>query len=241
MIDAIEHTLKDLIPGKPIRVGIIPTFADSIRISPELVEKSVIEAAKNYDIVVAPEYSFFSHEKGPSTRKSINDYLEKLKEASETTLLVPGTFIWYEGEKMFNTCYVLFDGEVIHQQDKIRNGGEISIAGEASKKMDGDLCYQSGEELKTFLWRELKVGVEICADYGGFSRAGETNLDLIFLVSAGEFDLPASMKSVKEEGYGVVADGFSQVYNVASKREVKEKFQPLLDLELYDWLEFSYT
>jgi len=128
-------------------------------------------------------------------------------------MIIPGTFVWHKGHEMFNTAYILYNGEVIFQYNKMTEGGEKSIASRHN------LIPNYGDKLGVFQWGNLKLGIEICADGGILKRHKVKNRDLAFLISAGNYFLDYTMNAVRAGGYGVVADGVMKIYS--SKQQQK--------------------
>jgi len=221
----LSYTLDNLlVSGEPLKVGIIKAESFIGESQSQQVLSSMRKASSSgYDILVAPEYSFSLSYCGPLSDSQLQQYLEEFKQlsAAKDLLFIPGTFLWEQEQKLRNSSVVFYDGKIIHQQDKIRNGGEVAIAGSY------ELQYQPGSDLQTFEWKELKIGIEICADVGSLAEAGVADADLVFLVSSGESNLPESMKAVHKNGYGVLADGLNQLYFAGNQGQVEQRWRAL--------------
>lgn len=199
----------------PIKIGIVAANTRNYGSDTGAIESCILEASSSgrYHIVVAPEYSFLP-KGGPLPEDKKDEYAETFRKASKNgIMIIPGTFVWQQERRMFNTAYVFYNGEVIFNYDKNFDGGEAEIA----KKHN--LVPNYGTSLGLFNWGSLKLGIEICADNGILSERGVRDRDLVFLVSAGSSGFYRSMKSVKKNGYGVVADGVNRAY--ASRQQTE--------------------
>src|SRR3989344_446076 len=217
------HTLDELmVQEEPLKIGIVEAETRISGSDQQRIFRLIREAyaSKEYHVIISPEYSFMPRSR-PLSEAELAEYLEKLKHLSDRTLLIPGTFVWKKEDRIQNSCYVFYNGEIIHQQDKIEDGGEGRFAVRHSLK------YQPGETLSPFQWKDLKIGIEICADAGSLAQRRVLDLDIVFLVASGNPDLPRSMKAVHQKGYGVVADGLEQVYIAGNLAEVHKKFKNL--------------
>ncbi len=147
--------------------------------------------------------------------------MELFKEASrEDTLIVPGSFVWQEKDRMYNSCFFIYGGEVVFRYDKSRDGGANDLA-----KSYG-LKPKYGTELGVFEWNGFRVGVEICADGGILSEKGIRNLDLIFLISSGNASLHFSSDAIRMGGYSIVAEGAHGIYKTEKKQSGGKLFIP---------------
>jgi len=204
----------DNLTEEPLKVGIINVGTSSLSGTDPNIFSLIQEASTSgeHDIVVAPEYSFLPPP-GPLQVPELSDYLQLFKESSNETLIIPGTFIWKEDGKLRNSCYAFYNGEIIHQHSKIKNGGEIKLAEKYG------LQYQPGDSLRPFTWKGLKLGIEICAEVESLARSGVRDLDLVFLIACGMNRLEYSMAAVHQKGYGVLADGDSKFYFAGDRAE----------------------
>lgn len=203
---AYEIELK----GKKMRVGMIrkkTTSYDAYNDS-DYFEKAIIAllGASRDDIIIAPEYDFLP-KAGPMSRKEKDRRLKKLKEASKgkDILLFAGSFIWIDKNgKMHNTAPVIYDGDVLLEYDKRRDGGEWSIAERHKLKA----VY--GEKPGLFEWKGFSFGVEICADHGMLKERNEArDLDFHVLVSCGRTLDENSDIVAREGGYALGCDGYN--------------------------------
>jgi hypothetical protein len=223
-IDIVEITLEDLLhpdSQNPIRVGIVAAYTSFRGSDMVSILNSVLEASssKKYDIVVAPEYSF-SPEEGLISEEGKDVYVETFRKASENgTMIIPGTFVWQNGNEMFNTAYVFYDGKVIHRYDKMRDAFEGGIAER------NNLVLSLGQELGVFQWAGLNVGIEICADAGILGASGIKDRDLVFLISCGKYQCKESMESVKVNGYVIMAEGQFEKYLAKQRTRLPEPIE----------------
>ncbi len=208
---------------RQLTVGMISARTTACGSSTQTLLETILGAGNSglYDIVVAPEYSFLP-ESGPLTEQEVNHYLELFKEASKNgTLIIPGTFVWQKEGRMFNSCFVLYNGEIIHRYDKMKDGGDSTISAMHS------LTPYFGTTVGTFDWEGLKIGVEICKDGGVLIEHGITDRDLVFLVSCGNSSSNQTMNAVRIGGYGIVVDGSFARICYAEKR-VQEQREDLI-------------
>jgi len=218
----ISRTLEDVMTGKSLELGVVDVSTHSSGSASAKIERTLnsiteASASEEYHIIVAPEYSF-NPSTGPLSESKLDRYLEVLRQAAGKTLLIPGTFIWEKEGKLRNSCYVFHDEKIIHQQDKIKNGGEVGLAAIYALK------YQAGPYTAPFQWNGLKIGIEICADVGMHAENGVRDLDLVFLISSGEMKLPKSMEAVHQDGYGILVDGLTRLYLAGDHATVDSTF-----------------
>ncbi len=214
----------DDLTEEPLKVGIINTrTSGSFGTDPKIF--SLIKEASTsgeHDIVVAPEYSFLPPT-GPLSVPELSEYLQLFRESSNETFIIPGTFIWKEDGILRNSCYAFYNGEIIHQHNKIKDGGERELAEKYG------LRYQTGESLLPFTWKGLKLGIEICKEVESLALDGVRDLDLVFLISCGNYHLEYSMTAVHKKGCGVLADGAQEFYFAGKSAEfLKKKYERFL-------------
>ncbi len=201
-LDSLLHPLT----AEPLKVGTLLAKTSDCGSDTEAILAAILESCAHgeYHILAAPEYSFFPFS-GPLNEQQVQAYLEDLKEAGRHngTLVIPGTFVWQKEGQLFNTCFALYQGEVIHQHHKSKNGGESGIASRYG------LSATFGSELGLFDWGGLKLGIEICAECELLHNWGNKDRDLLFLLSCGleEADLRAGADAVREQGYSILVDG----------------------------------
>lgn len=182
--------------------------------------------ATNPDILVGPEFLFYNpwwryKESTPYSKWKKKEICKELAVKTRGLLLIPGTFIWEKGNKMFNSAPVIFGGEVKHEYFKYTDGGSCKIA------EDHSLNYSVGDEDGlSFPWKGITIGLEICLDhYFGIlgSRGAETDLHLI--TSCGQ-EICERSSTAREGGYAAVCNGIRIGKNKA-KRKITGK--------LYEW------
>lgn len=211
-LDSLLHPLKT----EPLKVGVLLAETSDRGSDTQTILTSLVNGCnqRRHDLIVAPEYSFFPCS-GPLKESEVQAYLDTLKEAGRhnRTLVIPGTFVWQKEGKLFNTCFVLYQGEVIHEHHKNIDGGETGIASQYG------LVAEWGTTDSLFGWEGLKLGIEICAESGLLWGSGIRNLDLLVLSSCGldEDFLTASIKAVGDQGYGIIVDGLRPPYCNAAK------------------------
>ncbi len=197
---------------KSLKVGLIKTDIDDKKVDIGKLVSGYLEK-ENLDILVAPEYSFFSDApaaKGEFERE-VNGLADKTRK--KKTLLLPGTLLWYdESDNMYNTLPVLENGKVIFSYDKKRDGGDELIATKSGKR------YASRAGKGIFEWKGLKLGVEICKDHGELKQDEVTDIDLQILVSAGMF-LYEDCLVLKPGGYAVLCDGDTPRVEVRQQKD----------------------
>lgn len=197
---------------KSLKVGLIRTDIDDKRVDIGKLISGCLET-ENLDILVAPEYSFFSD--APAAEREFEREVGGLayKTRRKKTLLLPGTLLWYdEDDNMYNTLPVLENGHVIFSHDKKLDGGDELIAMKAGKR------YASRDGKGIFEWRGLKLGVEICKDHGELKQDGESGLDLQILVSAGR-TLHEDFLVLKPGGYAILCDGDRPAVEVRRQKD----------------------
>lgn len=222
MVEIVSYTLNDLLmpSGRPVEAGIVAAPINDNKPSEEKITLYLLEASKRHDIIVGPEYLYWPGYQ-PLEESELEGYISIFKEASEKTLIIPGTFVWKKEGRMFNRCYAFYNGRVIHQHDKTVNGGEDALA------ELHDLYWTGGSANEPFNWNNLKLGIEICAEVGTLAEQGERDLDFVVLVSAGEYELRGSMDAVHKRGCGIVSDGCSNFHFAGNHQQVAEECQKI--------------
>jgi len=199
---------------RPLRLGAVKFRTTSIGCDVTTIKEAVIGAIESmkYDVIVAPEYTFFPF-LGPMDEERRDKYVEDLKTATvgRDILVAPGSFIWQKDGEMYNSAYVFNNGKVLYDYRKSNNGGDEDIAKRFSLEM------KFGESPNSFLWDNLNIGVEICADRGRLYRdRGITELDLMLLLSCG-IDTPDT-NAIRPGGYAVVCDGSDRCYQAVQHK-----------------------
>ncbi len=208
-----------------IRVGLIRTSTDTdrfyvrddqpydtelVRESEELIEK-YLDA--DVDILVAPEYTFLADR--PFTTKEKDELMTSMAERTKDRdlLLLPGTYVWADGTDLHNTLPIIYGGEVVRAYDKKVDGGDSKIADRYWRE------FTPGTESGVIPYKDLELGVEVCADHhqrngrGGVSNPGRLlteegpdSLDLQLIVSCG-MSIHDKALAVRENGYALCCDG----------------------------------
>lgn len=181
------------------------------------------------DIIVAPEYTYTTdiNKNKPLSEKEKDKFLEKIIKETDgkNKLVIPGTFVWIEENKYLkNATYLLYNGELIGRYDKMRDGGESFYA----RKYN--LLFARGHDLGLFTWQGLKIGIEICADWGILEQKGVQNRDLLFLIACG-LNQNITPSVLRTGGYGFLNDGNPNYpQHSIYYRTGKEKFDRLGNL-----------
>lgn len=170
---------------------------------------NAVEQALDYslDILVGPEYNFVPNK--PFTVAGRDELFETLEGITQghDTLVMPGTCFWEENGYLHNTMPILHNGELIATYDKMRDGGETYAAGVYG------LTFKPGKEIGLFSYKDINIGVEICADHGYsvLKNAGINNLDLQIVSSCG-MSLKSDSNATHLGGYQIITDGlYSEV------------------------------
>lgn len=180
-VKLVLTSLDGVVGDLSLKVGFIQTATSCRGSDYKQIHKKITTALKkaDYDIVIAPEYSFVPEYK-VFDEDIKNEILESVICASKgsRTLVLPGTFLWAKDEGLHNTAYAVFDGNKVCEYDKINEGGEESIA------KDLGLTFVNGDSPGFFTWNSLNVGLEICADAGILNKS-KIVCDLHVLMSCG--------------------------------------------------------
>ena len=182
------------------------------------------DAAKP-DILVGPEFLFYNRwekdESTPYTKRKKQEICEELAVKTKGILLIPGTFIWKKGKKLFNSAPVIFGGELKHEYLKYTDGGSCKIA------EDHSLNYSAGDEGGlSFPWKGITIGLEICLDhYFGILGSRDAKTDLHLITSCGQ-DIYERSSTAREGGYAAICNGIRIGTN-----KVKMKITG----KLFDW------
>lgn len=168
---------------------------------------------EDVDILVAPEYTFLAGR--PFTAEEKDELMTSMAERTKDRdlLLLPGTYVWADGQGLHNTLPVIYGGEVVQAYDKKVDGGDSNIADRYWRE------FVSGTESGVIPYKDLELGVEVCADHhqrngrGGVSNPGRLlteegpeSLDLQLIVSCGMWIHDEAL-AVRENGYALCCDG----------------------------------
>ncbi len=204
--DLVGYDITSPNGGKKIGVNLIKVGPDGSGSDTEYFERAIVELLEkgSQEILLAPEYNFLPIT-GPVTENEKADMLNRLVSASngKDTLLFPGTIVWKDDKgKMHNTAPVIYDGELLLEYDKMRDGGEAWIASRHQ------LTPNYGDKQGTFTWKGSSCGLEICADhaYSVLKDGNINDLDFHFIVSCG-MDIHRDKIAAKKGGYVMICDG----------------------------------
>lgn len=190
---------------KILKAGLVRIDIDKNHLGTSAIISRHLEI-EDLDILVAPEYSFY-HERPQSEReykKQVHGLAKKT--AGKKTLLLPGTFVWYdEKDGLHSTLPVIHDGRLLLEYDKKSDGGDEGYIAEKFGKK-----YVPGTGQGSFGWNGLNAGVEICVEHAlgtlRREREGKNDLDLQFIVAAGETFREANV-AVRDYGHVLYCDG----------------------------------
>lgn len=190
-----------------LKVGIIDINTNHPRYSSLEKTLSVLENAKKFDldVIIGPEWGLMNNQlegEKPYSYSELDQLLGKLRALtiSTKTLVLPGSAVIYTKKmKMYNFLPVLYNGKVIFSTIKVNDGGTSFFNNGQYELIGRDYSVN-----KKFMWNNLDIGVEICADSGSLYREGKRNLDLQILVSSG---IRITNLAVKKEGYLICSDG----------------------------------
>ncbi len=220
--------------SKSLKVGVIDINTNKPKYSSLEKTLDVLEKARKFDldIIVGPEWSLmdnrFSNEI-PYSHEELKKLFGRLKNATNKTeeLAVVGTAVIYtKNRKMYNFLPVIYDGNVIFSTIKTTDGG-TSFFNNGNYELIGRDYSMTND----FEWKNLRIGVEICADSGSLYRQGKRNLDLQILVSSG---IRITNLAVKKGGYLICSDGTpkgKKTYVI----KTNENYDPSSNVDLVDF------
>ena len=196
-----------------LKVGMLRVKTDSHGCSIDCqLDRIITEINKHKpDMLLAPEWYF--HKGTPYTIKEKETILKYIKEEASNRLILPGTFIWTDGKKLYNSTPIIMDGELKDEYHKHTDGGTFSIASSSGLELG-----LGKEEGKAFKWRGLEIGLEICADHYSscLKESGRNKLDLHVVLACG-IGIHNRFSAVRRGGYILCCDG-STPKNEAKKR-----------------------
>ena len=208
--DIQRFTLEKLrFPKSKDMIKICAIVTDTTKVDVDGLDKILSQTINDIDanIIITPEYYYSKKNDKPLTEKQKDFFLKKKKKETakcKEKLIIPGSFLWHKNGNLYNTAYLLFNGEIIGEYNKICDGREKNIADE------NKLIWKYGKKIGLFEWEGLKLGIELCVDSGSLKCQGITNLDLLLHVCCGFGigSLTTSINSIKFGGYYLQIDGF---------------------------------
>ncbi len=205
-----EVTLEALIQ-KPFKVAFIKSATDpeSRKQGYAVMHQTILSAieSSNYDLIIAPEYSYFPNTKPLQTEDNQEIRTEICAATNgKSSLVLPGTIVWKDqNDDMRNSLYAFSNGIELIEYHKIN-----PCNGEKLYAYSYDLNYSSGISPAVFNWNQLKIGVEICLDYGELNKFNFNNLDLRVLIASGSSEgfRKIDLSVLKQDGVALAIDGF---------------------------------
>jgi hypothetical protein len=217
-----------------LKVGVIDINTNRPHYSSLEKTLSIIEKTKklDLDIIVGPEWSLMDNrfdDEIPYSWAELEKLLYILKSTTKRTgeLALAGTVVIYtRNGKMYNFLPAVYDGNVIFSTIKANDGGTSFF-----NNGNYELIGRDYSITNDFEWKNLKIGVEICADAGSLYRKGKRNLDLQMLISSG---LRVTNLAVKKGGYLICSDGVpkgKKTYII----KTNENYNPDSNVDLEDF------
>lgn len=200
-----------------LNVGILANDTSDGCAQKGLVQE-IVNCVHKYDldIFLGPEWLLLPKEnRGLYSEQEKEEIIGQLAEKAKdrSTLIVPGTIMWYDDDFFYNTTPLISKGKLLGEHHKHEDGGDVIQAHE--KKCDKKM-YQQWEK-GLFRWKDYAVGIEICADAGKLKRFLNDNKlpfpDLYFLVSCG-VAFSSNNVPIKYRGYGFYSDGCDTISKV---------------------------
>ena len=140
--------------------------------------RKVIREHQDLDVLVGgPEWLFL-----PKTGLYARQDLQRVRSSVEAEtrgnpmLVIVGSMAWAEKQFSHNTALIVSDGQTL-AYDKQRSGGDARMAYYRNQQGTPGVRpeWVPGDRLGLFRWRDLLVGVELCADHsrGVLRRGGQ--------------------------------------------------------------------
>lgn len=190
-----------------LRAGIInintnhPTYS-----SLEKTLSLIYENRNKLDIIIGPEWGLMENNdlwnEYPLESSNFGKLIECIREISSDSdaLIIPGTaVISTRAKMMYNILPVFYRGKIVFSTIKRNDGGTSFFGNDEYKLIGEDYLIED-----TFMWKNLKIGIEICADSGTLYREGKRDLDIQILSSSGIRD---TKLVVRQNGYLICSDG----------------------------------
>ena len=220
--------------SKLLKIGIIDINTNKPHYSSLEKTLNVLEKARQFDLdmVIGPEWSLMDNRfdwEIPYSYKELKELFYRLKNATKGTneLIIAGTAVVYtKNGKMYNFLPVIYNENVIFSTIKTNDGGTSFF-----NNGDYELIGRDYSIANDFKWKNLKIGIEICADAGTLYQQGKKDLDLQILVSSG---VRTTDLAVKKGGYIICSDGVpkgKKTYVI----KTNENYDPDLNINLADF------
>jgi hypothetical protein len=164
------------------------------------------------DLLVGPEFALVAQENFPYASVEARDLLNALREETEgsQTLVLPGTMVVYtKSGYLYNVMPVLQNGRIRHVCFKSSDGGSSDFRPRGERVFPvehfQDVLRTSRNGL--FSSGEVRIGVEICSDWGYLYDQGVTGLDVqVHSCMGGD----QTYSVLRKGGYLVYADEYSK-------------------------------
>jgi len=215
--DLVSRTLYDVPGYERFRAILIPHSTSDRGSDTSLFHQSVLETIATSSpegLILGPEWSYFPHQ--PLTETERDLFLHDIQTATKgkkDLVVAPGTFVWQKDGKLYNTCFVVNNGEITFAYDKRKNGGEEAIARRYN------LEWQPGVSVGNFSLDGLSFGIEICIDEDFPLYDKETN-DFTLLPSCGGHPFKpfqSSFAGLRDGGYKLINDGELRAVGLVQK------------------------
>ncbi len=215
--DLVSRTLYDVPGYQHFEAILLPHSTSDHGSDTSSFHQSVLETiatSPSEALILGPEWSYFPHQ--PLTETERDLFLHDIQTATKgkkDLVVAPGTFVWQKDGKLYNTCFVVNNGEITFAYDKRKNGGEEVIACRHT------LEWQPGVSAGEFSLNGLSFGIEICIDEDFPLSDKETN-DFSLLPSCGGHPFKpfqASFAGLRSGGYKLINDGELRTVGLVQK------------------------
>ncbi len=207
----ISRTLYDVPGYERFAAVLIPHFTTDQGSDTASFHQSVLETIATLPsevLLLGPEWSYFPKPFPGKllTEKEKDNFLRDIREATKgkrDLIVAPGTFVWQREKKLYNTCFVINNGEIVFAYDKRNNGGDVAIA------QRHGLEWQPGILPGEFSLNGLLIGIETCIDEDYLLYQEQKN-DFILLPSCGGHPFKPfqpSLAGLRSGGYKLINDG----------------------------------
>ena len=220
--------------SKLLKVGVIDINTNRPNYSSLEKTLSTLEKARklDLDIVIGPEWGLMDNRSNyelPYSHEELKKLFYRLKNKTNGTeeLVLAGTAVIYtKNRKIYNFLPVIYNGKVIFSTIKKTDGGTSFF-----NNGNYELIGRDYSIANTFEWKNLKIGIEICADSGTLYQEGKRDLDLQILVSSG---IRTTNLALKRGGYLICSDGIpkgKKTYII----KTNENYDPASNVNLIDF------